>query len=138
MPHAVADGRPAVVRRLKLPDPQDVNGRTERWTNGYLIDTILTRDPWMHRMDISRATERTPELSADHDGVLVADVVAEWAERHGRPYRLHLTGPAGGDFTAGSEGPELTLDAVDFCRALSGRPARLPTAHDLFDVAVPF
>lgn len=45
---------PALVRRMKLPDPQDVGGRIERWTNGYLIDTILTRDPWMHRMDICR------------------------------------------------------------------------------------
>ncbi|MEN8704719.1 MAG: maleylpyruvate isomerase family mycothiol-dependent enzyme [Nocardioides marinisabuli] len=129
---------PAVVRRMRLPDAQDVGGRRERWTIGYLNDTILTRDPWMHRMDISRATGREPGLTADHDGVLVADVVAEWAERHARPYRLHLTGPAGGDFSAGSGGPELSLDAVDFCRLLSGRPAPCPTTHDLLDVAVPF
>lgn len=129
---------PGVVRRMKLPDPQHVGGRTERWTNGFLLDTILTRDPWMHRMDISRATGRTPELTADHDGVLVADVVAEWAERHGEPYRLHLTGPAGGDCTRGDGGPELSLDAVDFCRLLSGRPAPTTTDHALLGVAVPF
>lgn len=129
---------PGVVRRMKLPDPQHVGGRTERWTNGFLLDTILTRDPWMHRMDISRATGRTPELTADHDGVLVADVVAEWAERHGEPFRLHLTGPAGGDYTRGDGGPELSLDAVDFCRLLSGRPAPTTTDHALLGVAVPF
>ena len=128
---------PALVRRMKLPDPQIVADRVERWTNGFLIDTILTRDPWMHRMDISRATGRTPALTPDHDGLVVADVVEEWAGRHGRPYQLHLTGEAGGEFSAGDGGPELTLDAVDFCRVLSGRPAEHPE-HDLLEVDVPF
>jgi uncharacterized protein (TIGR03083 family) len=130
---------PALVRRMKLPDPQDVAGKTERWTNGYLIDTILTRDPWMHRMDIYRATGRAPVLTPDHDGLLVADVVQEWAGRHGRPYHLHLTGPAGGRFSEGRDGLELTLDAVDFCRVLSGRTAQQPTmTGDLLEVPVPF
>jgi hypothetical protein len=62
-------------------------------------------------------------LTAEHDGQLVADVVAEWALRHGRPYRLHLTGPAGGTWSTGSGGPDLELDAVEFCRVLSGRGA---------------
>lgn len=129
---------PALVRRLTLPEPQNVGDHVERWTIGYLIDTILTRDPWMHRMDVCRATGRGPVLTTDHDGVLVADVVHEWAERHGRPYRLHLTGAAGGTFSRGAGGSELTLDAVDFCRVLSGRAATEPVVHDLLDVAVPF
>ena len=129
---------PALIRRMKLPDPQDVAGSIERWTNGYLIDTILTRDPWMHRMDICLATGRAPVLTQDHDALLVADVVAEWADRHGRPYYLHLTGAAGGSFSGGDDGPELTLDAIDFCRILSGRTAQHPVTHDLLDVAVPF
>ncbi len=129
---------PALLRRMKLPDPQDVGGGTERWTNGYLLDTILTRDPWMHRMDICRATRRPPVLTPDHDGLLVADVVEEWATRHGRAYRLHLTSAAGGNFSQGEGGPELTLDAIEFCRLLSGRTADQPLAHDLLDVAVPF
>jgi uncharacterized protein (TIGR03083 family) len=129
---------PALIRRMPLPDPQDVGGRTERWTNGYLLDTVLTRDPWMHRMDICRATGRAPVLTPDHDGRLVADVVDEWADRHDRPFQLHLTGPAGGTFTRGDSGPDLTLDAVDFCRVLSGRTARHPVTDDLLEVAVPF
>ncbi|QGN59461.1 maleylpyruvate isomerase family mycothiol-dependent enzyme [Nostocoides sp. HKS02] len=129
---------PALVRRMKLPDPQDVAGKTEHWTNGYLIDTILTRDPWMHRMDICRATGRAPALTPDHDGFLVADVVQEWADRHGRPYQLHLTGPAGGRFSKGNDGPELTLDAIDFCRVLSGRTTGHTMTSDLLEVAVPF
>ena len=98
-----------------------VNGLPEVWSVGYLTDVILTRDPWMHRLDLARATSRAPELTADHDGVIVADVVAEWARRHGQPYRLELTGPAGGSWTSGTGGEEITIDAVDFCRIVSGR-----------------
>ena len=77
-------------------------------------------------------------LTPEHDGVLVADVVEEWADRHGRPHQLHLTGPAGGSFTRGHNGPELTLDAVDFCRVLSGRTAGHTITSDLLEVMVPF
>jgi hypothetical protein len=100
---------------------QDVGGTAERWRFGFLFDVVLTRDTWMHRVDVSRATGREPHLTADHDGVLVADVVAEWAARHGRPYRLRLTGPAGGSWSSGTDGEEDELDAVEFCRLLSGR-----------------
>lgn len=111
----------AVLGRLPIPEDQDVGGHTERWRFGYLLDVVLTRDTWMHRMDAARATGREPELTADHDAVLVADVVAEWAARHGRPYQLRLIGPAGGTWSAGGGGDELELDAVEFCRLLSGR-----------------
>jgi len=83
---------------------------------------ILTRDPWMHRLDLARATGRTPVLTADHDGVIVADIVAEWARRHGQPYRLELTGPAGGIWSFGTGGEEIVMDATEFCRVISGRP----------------
>jgi uncharacterized protein (TIGR03083 family) len=112
---------PGFIRRRPLPVPQQLNGRAESWTIGYLVDVILTRDPWMHRVDIARATGAELVLTADHDGVLVADVVAEWAQRHGQPYTLQLTGPAGGRWSSGRGGPELELDAVEFCRLLSGR-----------------
>lgn len=114
---------PGFVRRRALSQEQDVGGRQERWTIGFLTDVILTRDPWMHRMDLAHATGRPPLLTADHDGVLVADVVAEWAARHGAPYRLTLTGPAGGSWASGEGGEEVELDAVEFCRVLSGRGA---------------
>jgi hypothetical protein len=90
---------------------------------GYVADTVLTRDPWVHRVDIARATGRSMTLTPEHDGAIVADVVQEWAGRHGQPYRLTLSGPAGGVWASGAAGePEqLTLDAVEFCRVLSGR-----------------
>ncbi len=107
----------------KLPMKEQVGGRTETWRMSYLLTVILTRDPWMHRVDISRATGRALVLTTEHDGRIVADVVAEWARRHGRSFRLELTGPAGGSFTHGDHGEEITLDAVEFCRILSGRAA---------------
>jgi len=125
---------PPFIRRRPVPDPQDVGGRLEDWSIGFMMDTILTRDPWMHRMDLAAATGRDPYLTAEHDGVIVADVVAEWAGRHDAAYQLELTGPAGGSWSRGSGGQQIELDAIDFCRALSGRGP----AAGLLGVAVPF
>ena len=125
---------PSFLRRRAVPQLQEVNGRQERWTLGYLVDVILTRDTWMHRVDVSRATGRALVLTPEHDGVLVADVVEEWAQRHGQPYRLTLTGPAGGSWSRGSGGPAVELDAVEFCRTLSGRQA----GEGLLATQVPF
>jgi uncharacterized protein (TIGR03083 family) len=132
---ARARGRtPDQIRRNTLPVTQLVGDREERWTVGYLVDVILTRDPWMHRADIARATGAHYVLTADHDGVLVADVVAEWATRHSQPYTLRLAGPAGGIWRRGKGGPYIELDAVEFCRLVSGRG----TATGLLTTQVPF
>ena len=125
---------PGFIRRRVMPEPQQVDGRDEAWTIGYLVDVILTRDPWMHRADIARATGAAHVLTAEHDGVLVADVVAEWAARHCQPYTLHLTGPAGGTWASGKGGPVIETDAVEFCRVLSGRGH----ADGLLAIHVPF
>ena len=81
---------PGVVRRL--PEPRVFNGVPTTWSIGYLTDVILTRDPWMHGLDLARATGQTPVLTADHDGVIAADVVAEW--RAGPADRTGWTSPA--------------------------------------------
>ena len=106
---------PAAVRAVRLPFGPPLGVRPL----GYLMGRIYTRDDWMHRMDICAATGREPVLTPEHDGRIVEDVVQEWAGAHGSPYRLRLTGPAGGSWGTGGE--ELVLDAVDFCRAVSGR-----------------
>jgi uncharacterized protein (TIGR03083 family) len=124
---------PAFIRRRVMSDVQ-FDGHDEAWRIGYLIDVILTRDPWMHRADIARATGADLVLTAGHDGVIVADVVAEWAARHGQPYTLRLTGPAGGSWTGGDGGPFLEADAIEFCRVLSGRGQ----ASGLLTTQVPF
>jgi uncharacterized protein (TIGR03083 family) len=124
--------RSRVMRRVSFP--QEVGGRAERWTLGFLNNVIYTRDTWMHRVDISRVIGRQVEVTAEHDGVLVRDVVQDWAGRHGQPYSLTLTGPAGGVFGSGGDGPPLELDAVEFCRVVSGRG----TGPGLLAQPVPF
>jgi hypothetical protein len=59
----------------------------------------------------------------------------EWCARHARPVALTLTGEAGGTITAGSGGPAIELDAIEFCRIVSGRAM---ATHALLDHAVPF
>jgi uncharacterized protein (TIGR03083 family) len=112
--------RPELMRRLPFTQDLPAVG-IERWTFAYLLDVIWTRDTWMHRVDISRATDRPLRLTPDHDGRIVADVAQDWAARHGQPVVLTLTGPAGGVVTSGQNGPDLQLDAVEFCRVVSGR-----------------
>jgi hypothetical protein len=105
------------------PIKTEVAGTPETWKLGFLMDIIFTRDTWMHRIDISRAIGRDPVLTPEHDGRLIADVVADWSRRHGQPFTLELTGPAGGTYASSddAEGESLSLDAVEFCRTLSGR-----------------
>lgn len=114
-------GMPALMRKATMKVDGPV---VEKWSLGYLIDTIYLRDAWMHRVDVTRATGAALVLTPDHDGRIVADVVAEWARRHGQPFTLHLTGPAGGSFTGGRPSdvdPVIEIDAVEFCRTLAGR-----------------
>jgi uncharacterized protein (TIGR03083 family) len=128
---------PALMRRMRLKVDGPV---VEKWSLGYLIDTIYLRDLWMHRVDAARATGHDLVLTADHDGRIIADVVAEWARRHGRPFALRLSGPAGGVYTSTGTGPAsdrtetLELEAVEFCRTLAGRSE----ATGLLTTIVPF
>lgn len=124
---------PALVRNRKMPEEQDVAGHKEGWTFGYLFDVILTRDPFMHRIDIAQATGVEMKPTADHEGRIVDDVVREWASRHGEPYALELSGPAGGRWGRVG-GTPISMDALEFCRILSGR---VP-GQGLLSVPVPF
>jgi uncharacterized protein (TIGR03083 family) len=145
-----------IVDRLTVAAPRTVRGRSrtlglvrdhvrlaidgpvhETWTLGYLVDIIYLRDMWMHRVDASRAAGRSVQLDTNHDGRIVADVVGEWARRHGQPFLLELAGPAGGTYTQRPDSPtaeHLALDAVEFCRTLAGR---VP-ATGLLNTVVPF
>ncbi|MBB3036605.1 maleylpyruvate isomerase family mycothiol-dependent enzyme [Hoyosella altamirensis] len=107
----------------------------ETWSLGYLVDVILTRDTWLHRIDLCRAIGVNPVLDAEHDGRIISDIVAEWARRHGKPFYLTLTGPAGGVYeNPGADAEKITIDAVEYCRILSGRTS----GEGLLGAAVPF
>ena len=96
-------------------------GMPSRTTMGELCAVILTRDVWTHRLDLARALGTSPSLDPAVDGRIVADIVADWAQRHGQPFTLHLTGAAGGTFAAGDGGEAITVDALDFARLMAGR-----------------
>ena len=141
-----------LVDRLVTVAPKTVKGRSrtprpmravkiavdapvvEKWSVGYLVDIIYLRDAWMHRVDTARATGKELVLTPEHDGRIVADIVAEWARRHGEPFTIELTGPAGGTFTSGAGGEPMVLDAVEFCWLLAGRGE----ATGLLTTIVPF
>lgn len=124
---------PAPLRRW-ASFPVVMGEISERWTLGYLVDVILTRDTFMHRIDLARATGVELVVDHDHEGRIVADVVAEWARRHGRPFTLKLSGPAGGFFESGQGGENIEEDAIQFCRIVSGRAA----GEGLLSTPVPF
>jgi hypothetical protein len=104
------------LRVVDLPAPY-----TKRLPLGWLTDVCYTRDTWMHRVDIAVATRRTVAVSAEHDGRLIADMVAEWATLYDFPFDLELTGPAGGRYRKGAGGERAVVDAVECFRVLSGR-----------------
>jgi uncharacterized protein (TIGR03083 family) len=108
---------PAPMRYLPLPFGPPIGWAPLK----YLLDVGFTRDVWAHRIDIHQAIGRPMQLTADHDGRLVADIVGEWAGIHGESFELVLDGPAGGKFTQGSDGERVEIDALDFIRTLSGR-----------------
>jgi len=89
----------------------------------YVLDVLGLRDPWMHRVDLARATVR-PLALGGHDRVIVAQVIADLGRAwRGPPTLLELTGPAGGRWMLGHGAPAATIraEAVDYLRALSGR-----------------
>ncbi len=109
---------PRLIARLPLLNLPAPVGRQPL---AYLFDIGFTRDVWMHRIDLTHATATEFGADSAHDGRIVADIVAEWAGTHGEPFSLDLTGPAGGQYAAGSGGEHLSLDAIEFCRILAER-----------------
>jgi uncharacterized protein (TIGR03083 family) len=113
---------PGLVRRQRIgwmypeePLPDD--------RLSYMLDVLGLRDPWMHRVDIARATSR-PLLLGAYDRVITAQVIADLAQAwNGPPALLELTGPAGGRWSLGNSPPAATVqaDAVEYLRSLSGR-----------------
>jgi uncharacterized protein (TIGR03083 family) len=110
-------GTPLPMRHLPLPFGPPIGWAPLK----YLLDVGFTRDVWAHRIDVCVATGKDMHATADHDGRLVADIVAEWADIHGEPFELVLDGPAGGTFTRGVGGERVEIDAFEFVRVLSGR-----------------
>jgi uncharacterized protein (TIGR03083 family) len=110
-------GTPAPMRYLPISFGPPIGWKPLK----YLLDVGFTRDVWAHRIDIHAVIDRPMHLTADHDGRLVADIVAEWASIHGEPFELVLDGTAGGKFSQGVGGERVEMDAVEYIRVLAGR-----------------
>ncbi|HSM25932.1 MAG TPA: maleylpyruvate isomerase family mycothiol-dependent enzyme [Anaerolineaceae bacterium] len=108
---------------IKVPHP--VGGKTSLC---YLMWVIHSRDTWMHRLDICRATGNHFEQTAQHDGRIVALVMRDVAEKiigklAGKTILFELTGIPGGIWKVGNgdEVARLRIDALDFNIFVSGR-----------------
>jgi uncharacterized protein (TIGR03083 family) len=121
-----AIGPKAVKARFRTPPPARYLplpfGPPFGWVPlKYLLDVGFTRDVWCHRIDLHAAIGRPMQLSADHDGRLVGDIVAEWCEVYQQPVELVLEGAAGGKYSYGVGGERVEMDALEFIRVVSGR-----------------
>ena len=128
-----AVGQRAVANRQRIPLPLRLLAMPHPaagWlTLGYLLDIIYTRDTWMHRVDVSRATGRALALTPEHDGRLVALVLRDLARilaprLGGQAVVFELTGSAGGRWRIGpaaQPAAAIRMDAVDFNILASGR-----------------
>lgn len=128
---------PAPLRAIKVPNPPGGSvpqGAMTGFTLGHLNDVLYTRDAWLHRVDIAAAVGIDARLDSDADRRLLADVVREWADRHGQPFTLHLDGPAGGRWHRGTGGPQLATAPEAFLFAVTHRaPAEgLLATHVMF------
>ena len=131
-PRAIATRKrlPAIVRAVRLPLP--LLGLVPL---GYLTDLIYTRDMWMHRLDICRATGREMVQTPQHDGRITALVVRDLARKltpklAGQAVVYELTGLSGGGFHLGENASpiaRITMDVLDFHLKASGRLS----AHEL-------
>lgn len=129
--------RPALVRMVRVPN--DSSGSTPSGTGAriklaHLFDVILTRDVWLHRIDMARAVDR-PLTFGPHDRRVVEDVIAEWADRLDTGFDLTIEAPFAARYRAGDGGAHLTFDAIELCRVLSGRASH---PSPLFDTKVLF
>jgi uncharacterized protein (TIGR03083 family) len=111
-----------LIKRLTIPHPL---------AGGLCFRDVMwithSRDTWMHRLDICRATERPFEQTPEHDGRIVAlvmrDVEKALRGKLARPVEFNLTGAAGGAWKVGA-GPaaaSIQMDALDFNIFASGR-----------------
>ncbi len=95
----------------------------------YLTDLIYTRDTWMHRADIARATNRPFAQTTEHDGRVVALVMRDLSRVLAKHLRgctvvFDLGGVAGDRYRFGKMAEPtaiLMMDVVEFNRLASGR-----------------
>jgi uncharacterized protein (TIGR03083 family) len=115
--------------QFRLVKPISIPHRTAGSLNlRHLMWVIHSRDTWMHRLDICRATGRKFEQTPEHDGRIAALVMLDVAKAlsrklDGPAIAFNLTGVAGGHWKIGNGVPAATIqmDILDFNIFASGR-----------------
>jgi uncharacterized protein (TIGR03083 family) len=115
---------PVLLRGLRVPLPA-----LGIVPFGYLTDLIYTRDMWMHRLDLCRATQREMVVTPEHDGRIVSLVMRDLAKKLAATLQkksivYHLSGRVGGTWQLGAKMPPaatIQLDVLDFNLLASGR-----------------
>lgn len=117
-----------LIKPVAVPHP--VGGRL---SVRHLMWVTHSRDTWMHRLDICRATNREFVQTREHDGRIVALVMRDVDSRlremlHGRAIAFELTGVAGGQWKVGTGdiASAIQMDALDFNLLASGRSPYAP------------
>ena len=109
-----------ILRRMPMKN-QNPDGTVETWTMGYVFEVILTRDTWMHRVDVAQrdrpdarphARARRPDRRRRRRrvGAAARQAVHPGADR-----------PRGRHVHERDRRRGLTCDAIEFCRTLAGR-----------------
>lgn len=111
---------PELLRRIAIPRAGGLRPGADL---AYLMDVIYSRDVWLHRVDLARATgipTSTTEAESSVVEQVIRDLDLEWT---GPPVELELTGRAGGRWALGAGEPVARVreDTVAFMRLLSGR-----------------
>ncbi len=125
-PHTIKNRHriPFFMRAVFLPRPDG-----SKLYLSYMLDVIYSRDTWMHRVDLARATHREMKMTREHDGRMVAlvmrDVNTQLAPKvGGDALDIELTGLAGGVWRIGNAAnarATICMDAVEFNIYASGR-----------------
>ena len=111
------------------------NGKPETWSIGYLIDVILTRDSWMHRLDLARATNGTPVLTAERARARSLDIglifqsfnlIGDLTVYENVEYPLTLRGASPAERRATVEA---ALERVGIANRAKQRPSSLSGGH---------
>ncbi len=117
------------AHQFRLIKPITVRHPVGGWLSvRHLMWVIHSRDTWMHRLDICRATGRAFEQSPEHDGRIAALVMRDVAKYisgklNGRAIAFDLSGVAGGNWIVGAGEPAavVKMDVLEFNIFVSGR-----------------
>jgi uncharacterized protein (TIGR03083 family) len=108
-------GTPLPMRYLPIPIGPPLGWKPLN----YLLEVGFTRDVLVHRIDIAFATGRELAMTPEHEGRLIGDIVAEWAELWDQPFELVIEGPAGGKYSYGVDGERVEMDAMQLVSVLA-------------------